>query len=55
MIGSEFTYQRLSKKFTFKFIKNWAPIFVRPKAVIDLKNTLCYPLQRVKRISWAEL
>ena len=44
MIGSEFTYQRLSKKFIFKSIKIWAPISGCPKAVIDLKNALYYPL-----------
>ena len=45
MIGSVFTYQRLSKDFILcYFIKIWAQIFVRPKAVTDLKNALYYPL-----------
>ena len=45
MIGSLFTYQRLSKDFILcYFIKIWAPIFVRPKVVTNLKNALYYPL-----------
>ena len=45
MIGSVFTYQRLSKDFILcYFIKIWAPIFVPPKAVTDLKNALYYTL-----------
>ena len=43
MIGPAFTYQRLSKDFIFKFIKIWAPIFVRPKAVTDLKTPCILP------------
>ena len=51
MIGSVFTYQRLSKDFILcYFIKIWAPIFVRPKAVTDLKNAMYYPLQGDKKI-----
>ena len=44
MIGPAFTYQSFSKDFIFNFIKIWALIFVRPKAVTDLKNALYYPL-----------
>ena len=45
LIGSVFTYQRLSKDFIFCcFIKIWAPIVVHPKAVTNLKNVLYYPL-----------
>ena len=48
MIGSVFTYQRLSKDFIFcQFLRIWAPIFARPKAVTDLKNALYYPLLKV--------
>ena len=44
MIGSVFTYQRLSKDFILcYFIKIWAPISVRPKSVTGLKNALYYP------------
>ena len=44
MIGSVFTYQRLSKDFILcYFIKIWAPIFVRPKSVTGLKNALYCP------------
>ena len=45
MIGSLFTYQRLSKD-----IKILASIFVSTKAVTDLKNSLYYPLH-IKRAS----
>ena len=45
MIGSVFNYQRIRKDFILcYFIKIWVPIFVRPKAVTDLKNAQCYPL-----------
>ena len=44
MIGSVFTYQRLSKDFILCcFIKIWAPIFVRPEAVTDLKTPCITP------------
>ena len=44
MIGSVFTYQRLSKNFILCFfIKIWAPVVMHPKAVTDLKNALYYP------------
>ena len=45
MIGSLFTYQRLSKD-----IKILALIFVSTKAVTDLKNSLYYP-PHIKRAS----
>ena len=48
MIGSVFTYQKLSKDLIFcYFLKIWAPIFVRLKAVTYLKNALYYPLYTV--------
>ena len=48
MIGSVFNYQRLSKDFILcYFIKIWVPIFVRSKAVTDLKNALHYPLRQI--------
>ena len=41
MIGPVFTSQKFSKDFILcSFIKIWAPIFVHPKAVTDLKNAL---------------
>ena len=44
MIGSVFTYQRLSEDVILCYlIKIWAPVFVRPKSVTDLKNVLYYP------------
>ena len=52
MVGSVFTYQRLSKDFILcYFVKIWAPIFVRQKLVTDLKNELHYPLQSNKTLS----
>ena len=53
MIDSVFTYQRLSKDFIFcYFFKIWALIFVRPKAVTDLKNALYYPLMTSLVVLW---
>ena len=44
MIGSVFTYQRLSKDYFMLLYQNLGTIFVYPKAVTDVKNTLYYPL-----------
>ena len=47
MIGPVFICQRLSKNCIFcYFIKIWVLIFVCPKAAINLKNALYYPLLR---------
>ena len=44
IIGSMVTLERLSIDFIYCYlIKIWAPIFVHPKAVTDLKNALHYP------------
>ena len=52
MIGSVFTYQKLSKDLIFcYFLKIWAPIFVRLKVVTDLKNALYYPLNDIMLVS----